>query len=620
MFLRRLSKCRKIVIPNFAINEYRARYYFKMNRVRNPFFIEMADEPGILSVYDLNSLATLLRVQPKSLTYIVYKVKDVNRYTVFEIPKKGGGERTIAAPEPRLKTIQRRLAAEFIKVYPARHCVHGFAKGKNTRSNAREHLHKRWIVNIDLKDFFPSIHFGRVVGVLKARPFCFEGRLAREIANLCCCNNTLPQGAPTSPVISNFVCWRLDNELFKYSKLCKCTYTRYADDITFSTNLKSLPPELGTIEGDQIVLSEKLVEIIRSNSFEINGEKVRYAGRNNRQEVTGLIVNSNTTNVRRTYYRQVRAMLHACERYGIESAAKEHFAKYRTDKKPKNAVNAFLEELEGKIGYIKYIKQYRKQDEYFYDSPIYKRLRDRLKDLYPSSRLAVTRLFIAESDRPVILGEGKTDWKYMKKALSFFKERKTFTDLELNFREYEEREAVGYKRLLQFCEHTMVKMPQTVICVFDRDEKEILDKAIIHGKSFKCWGHNIFSIVLPKPNAAFPDKFCIEQYFTKEEITTADETGRRLYLSSEFDKGTGYHNRDHDIKFGKGSRLGDIGYLKKDFVTILDRDVWDKDGKNIALSKSSFADNIYSNKEGFNNFDFSNFKGLFDIIREILES
>lgn len=98
--------------------------------------------------------------------------------------------------------------------------MHGFAKGKSIRSNARVHLHKRWLVNIDLKDFFPSIHFGHIFGIFKAEPFNFPERLAREIANLCSFNNSLPQRAPTSPVLSNFVCRRLDNELYKLAKAC----------------------------------------------------------------------------------------------------------------------------------------------------------------------------------------------------------------------------------------------------------------------------------------------------------------------------------------------------------------------------------------------------------------
>ena len=576
------------------------------------------DNPVILSLSDLTSLARLLKVQLRNLSYLVYKVGDEERYNSFTIPKKRGGFRMISAPDSRLKTIQRRLAAELLKVYPSRGCVHGFSKDKSIRSNARLHLHKRWVINIDIKDFFPSIHFGRVVGVFKARPFEFNDRLAREIANLCCYNNTLPQGAPTSPIVSNFVCWRLDNELSKLAKSCKCVYSRYADDITFSTNLKEIPAEIGRIDGTSFILSDKLLQIISNNSFDVNPEKVRYAGRNNRQEVTGLIVNTSTTNVRRTYLRQVRAMLNACEKYGLSEAAREHYSKYRPDKKPKDQVAAFMSEIEGKIGYIRFIKQIRQNGE-SYDSPIIKNLRNRLKSIYPESKLSATKLFIAESDRPVILGEGKTDWKYIKKALTKFQEKKEFVDLDLNFRQYDARESSGCKSLLQFCQSNKLDSPQIVICVFDRDVQEIIQKASCPGKPYKYWGHNIYSIVLPKPKEDFPDLFCIEQYFSRDEIMTTDESGHRLYLSDEFDSETGIHKRNVEIKYGKEGKDGSINYLKNEFVRVIEANVWDKEGRNIALPKSAFSDYIYADKDGFNNFDCSNFKHLFDIIREILE-
>ena len=267
----------------------------------------MADTPGILAVYNMESLAALLRIQPKKLAYIIYKVKDEDRYSTFEIPKKRGGARTITAPEGRLKTIQRRLAAELLEAYPERHCVHGFAKGKSIRSNARAHLHKRWVINIDLKDFFPSIHFGRVVGVFKAEPFSFGDRLAREIANICCFNKALPQGAPTSPIISNFICWRLDNELFKYAKSCKCIYTRYADDIAFS--------------GDEIPVAfiKYVKDIISDCGFEVNEKKVRLYGKKGNKILTGISLASGKPRVPRDYRRNLEKELYYVKKYGIDA-------------------------------------------------------------------------------------------------------------------------------------------------------------------------------------------------------------------------------------------------------------------------------------------------------------
>ncbi len=380
----------------------------------------MPDIPPLLSVSNISSLASLLRIKPKSLSYLIYKVKNEDRYHIFEIPKKSGGARIIYAPDNRLKTIQRRLSKELLLVYPARTCVHGYVNGRNIRSNARYHLHKKWIINIDLKDFFQSIHFGRVRGLLQSEPFNYGQRLANEIANLCCYKNLLTQGASTSPILSNFICWRLDKELSLLASSCHCSFSRYADDITISTNTKDIPTEMGYIEEGSFKLSEKILDIIHSNGFTVNEEKVRFATNNNRQEVTGLVVNSKTTNVRRSYIRQVRAMLHACEEYGLPAASKEHYLRYKKVHLPTDPEKSFLSELQGKIGYIRYIKQYRKLDGTFYDAPLYDQLKNRLKKIYPESSLSASRVYLSEAERPILLGEGKTDWKYLKKALEYF--------------------------------------------------------------------------------------------------------------------------------------------------------------------------------------------------------
>lgn len=568
-----------------------------------------------LEITNRRDLAEELGTTDKNLSYIIYKIPDGKRYRTFEIPKRNGGTRMITAPDMRLKAIQRQLADKLIEIYPGRREVHGFAKGKNTYSNARLHLHRRWIVNIDLEDFFPSIHFGRVKGMFQAKPFSFNETLSRELANLCCCDHHLPQGAPTSPVISNLICWRLDNQLHALAKEAKCTYTRYADDITFSTNLREFPTQLGTIDGEKrIHLSEILIGIIESNRFKINENKVRYACRNNRQEVTGLIVNGKSPNVRRAYVRKVRAMLHACEKYGVDAAAKEHFEKYAPDKHPNNKSAAFMEELIGRACYIRYIKRVVKDDSWE-DSPVFKPLRSRIKVVFPEAQMAPTRQFIAESDRPVILGEGKTDWKILKRALQVLQENGEFTDLQVSFREYGEDESVGWSNLIDFCEKSFLLPPtKKVICIFDGDLKEKdYNKVISATKPYRDWGHQVYSLVLPKPPVRPLREVSIEQYFNDSEITTKDSAGRRLYISTEFDPKTGVHHTEPDISF-----QGNLGCLKKPYPFIIDSCVIDKEGHSLAMSKSDFADNILNAVDAFKSFNFNNFQMVFESIREIL--
>src|SRR5262249_16793586 len=125
--------------------------------------------------------------------------------------------------------------------------AHGFKRKRDIRSNARQHRHRRWVFNIDLEDFFPSINFGRVRGFfIKNRDFALHEEVATVIAQIACHDNSLPQGSPCSPVISNLVAHLLDMRLVKLASTNGCTYSRYADDLTFSTNKKEFPADVAS--------------------------------------------------------------------------------------------------------------------------------------------------------------------------------------------------------------------------------------------------------------------------------------------------------------------------------------------------------------------------------------
>src|SRR5207302_1692057 len=146
----------------------------------------------------------------------------------------------ISAPTSSIKIIQKRLNQVLQAVYKPKAPVHGFARDRGIVSNADRHINKKVILNIDLEDFFPTIHFGRVKGVLKAPPYSLPNEVAQTLGNICCYKRALPQGAPTSPVVSNMVCVSLDSGLRHLAEEHACTYTRYADDITFSTTRRRL--------------------------------------------------------------------------------------------------------------------------------------------------------------------------------------------------------------------------------------------------------------------------------------------------------------------------------------------------------------------------------------------
>lgn len=568
-----------------------------------------------LEISNRADLARVLGTTEQKLAYVIYKIPDSCRYHSFEIPKRNGGTRLINAPDKRLKALQRKLADYLSEVYPKHLAAYGFVEGKNTYLNASVHLKRRWVVSIDIKDFFPSIHFGRVKGMFQSRPFSFDERLARELANLCCYEQRLPQGAPTSPVISNFICWKLDNQLYRYAKRHRCVYSRYADDITFSTNLKELPEGIGQIdEKGSLILSEAVLRIIEENKFQVNPAKIRYAHRNNRQEVTGIIVNSGCQNVRRTYVRRIRAMLHACEKYGVDAAASEHFSKYKGKIAPNNPSKAFMNKLVGMVGYVRYIKR-EIRDDIRYDPPVCASLYKRLKHVFPEAQLAPSRRFVVVSDLPVVLGEGKTDWKLLEWALQKLQSQGEFVDLRIVFRKYEESETVGWSNLLDFCEKPqLIPAGKRVICLFDGDLKQsIIDKIITPGKSFRCWGNNVYSVVLPKPDFRPYREISIEQYFTDKEIKTTGPDGRRLFLSDEFDPVSGFLFADSSVRYKES-----LNHLKKKYPFIIDSAVEDSVGNSLAMSKNVFAENVRSGVTGFDKFGFDSFRLVFRVLQEIL--
>jgi len=250
-----------------------------------------------------------------------YYAKINNRYTHFEIPKKSGGSRTISAPDKYLKKIQRRINIILGIFFSPKPSVHGFLPGRSIVSNAQIHVGKKFVLNIDLKDFFPSVHFGRIRAVLQLYPFLLKPEFAHLTANFCCFEGKLPQGAPTSPIITNMVCQKLDHLLIKLAKEYHCFYTRYADDITFSCDKARF--------GDEFL--KKLESIVQSEGFKINEKKTRIQKKTFRQEVTGIIVNKKL-NLHRNYIKSVRAMLHNWEKYGYQAANSKFTSYYPMEK------------------------------------------------------------------------------------------------------------------------------------------------------------------------------------------------------------------------------------------------------------------------------------------------
>jgi RNA-directed DNA polymerase len=243
-------------------------------------------------------------------------------YRSFTIEKRRGGNREIFSPDPDLKRIQRRLnyflQAHYRCIKPKE--VHGFVINPhhpgaycNIVENAAPHVGKRYLLNIDLKEFFPGISGKRIREIFRSPIFGFNENIANALTLLTTYRGHLPIGAPTSPAISNFVCYRLDSDLVALCERLGFSYTRYADDLTFSSQAPITP---AMIEGVR--------QQIENNHFAMNNQKTRLTTLNRRQTVTGLTVNEKV-NVDRKLLKKIRAMLHDWKVNGLMASTRHHF-------------------------------------------------------------------------------------------------------------------------------------------------------------------------------------------------------------------------------------------------------------------------------------------------------
>jgi len=561
-----------------------------------------------LTLRTARDVAELLEVSYGRLTYHIYKIPEQERYKTFEITKKSGGVRPISAPTTALKILQRKLNQVLSEAYTGKPSVHGFLRKRSILSNARAHLNRKFILNVDLKNFFPTINFGRVRGMFMGIPYKLPEKAATVLAQICCFNNELPQGAPTSPIVSNMICSKMDSELQKLAKKHRCYYTRYADDLTFSTSTQYFPEALARFDSsEKLQVGLELEKIIIENGFQINSKKIRLRTKSQRQEVTGLTVNE-FPNVRRNYIRQIRAMLHAWEKFGLSAAGEEYIRKY--DLKHRNPLQkkpSFEKVLLGKIQFL--INVRGKSGE---KGKIYRRFAKKLKSLLPDPK-KLNLDFIEEDHvpKPFIITEGKSDWKHLKAALAKLKKQEQYLDLDIAFDEFDYDK--GNDKLLKECQIlSRRKNSKPQIHIFDRDDKSKMKEICDNDKNYKAWGNNVFSFAIPIPDhrKATPE-ISIEFYYKDSEITQKDIEGRRLFRREEFHSRSGRHIKE------EGLICPDIKKIEKSFG-IIDNNVYDTKDNNVALSKADFARYILDGVEKFS-FDVSEFSKIFDIIQKIIE-
>lgn len=292
-------------------------------------------------------LARLLGTTYRKLTYVLYAKHVSTLYYQFEITKKNGAKRTIRSPEPILKILQRRLKPLLEDMYKPHPAASAFIENRGIIYNARKHVKKAGVFNIDLEGFFDSINFGRVLGMLCTEPYNLKRNTAVLISHMCCVDQLLPQGAPTSPVISNMVCRSLDHHLSVLAKKNRAQYSRYADDITFSFITLGCNSICNENASDPKPKRE-LSLVIKRCGFKINPDKTRFQLYNEKQVVTGLKVNRKV-NVDRRYVRTTRAMVHSLH-LDVEGANNRY-------KKQKGDNVGRLENMvQGRINFIGMVK------------------------------------------------------------------------------------------------------------------------------------------------------------------------------------------------------------------------------------------------------------------------
>ena len=292
---------------------------------------ELLRQLGLPALTRFCDIASALSLEPQHLQWLVYERGDtqVDHYIRFTIPKRSGGTRLISRPRPFLQKAQQWVQNNILHSQPLHSAAMAFRPGVSIVDNARLHSGSEIVVRLDLKDFFPSITFERVRGLFES--FGYNPGVATVFSLLCTDSprvlltldgqihvvpvgeRSLPQGACTSPALANLVARSLDRRIQGYAAKAGWVYSRYADDLVFSTKDQASSPHR---------LIRGISAVIADEGFVVNGEKTRVMRSPNRQTVTGLLVNQGVDLTRKDL-RRIRAFLHRCSTQGLEAVSQE---------------------------------------------------------------------------------------------------------------------------------------------------------------------------------------------------------------------------------------------------------------------------------------------------------
>ena len=255
--------------------------------------LNMLGLPVIQSIDDFSVVTHISK-------YTIYQLSHHSDkyYKTFEIPKKSGGKRTICQPSKKLKGLQSWILVNILNKIQVSPSCKGFRKGSSTLDNALPHIGANTILNLDLKDFFPKVNSKQVYNVFKT--IGYNNLVATVFTNICTYKEMLPQGSPCSPMLANLSAWTLDLRIQGYVGKRGISYTRYADDLSFS----------GLNPSKVVKIIPMIKTIISDEKFIVNHKKTRIASSARAKIVTGLIVNEDSVGIGKQKYKDLRAKIH----------------------------------------------------------------------------------------------------------------------------------------------------------------------------------------------------------------------------------------------------------------------------------------------------------------------
>ena len=281
--------------PEFDIADWQAFFDERVTGRRDLVdgylrYVAKLEKFGLPPIFELRHLSELVGVEEGTLVRIVQLTPSF--YRNFKIPKRLGGSREISTPSPVLLAAQRWVLSEILSKTETHDSCYGFVTGRSIVENARQHLNKHTLLKIDLKDFFPSISQKNVMKIFLG--YGYPISVAYFLTRICCLNRKLPQGAATSPALSNLASARLDLGMNEYAKAKNLTYTRYADDLSFSGD------EIGSTEISQIKY------IVSQQGFTTNDQKTRLLSGKKQKIVTGVSISNGKLALPRKTVREIK--------------------------------------------------------------------------------------------------------------------------------------------------------------------------------------------------------------------------------------------------------------------------------------------------------------------------